>query len=203
MNVYFSKGRYVKTLSTGEAAFVAEVSTQTVNQAIDRGEVETPSKRRCRELGMPEVLYLRLRRDLSEVLVKPARQALYQALRAEAREKDELGTFRVRYEVGPVQVEVGQALRDVSERLQRLEKAKAAIVIDEEIRGGEPVVKGTRIPVYMLADLADQGAGIRELLQDYPALSEETLNAALIFAETHPKRGRKPLTPPWRSKDPS
>jgi uncharacterized protein (DUF433 family) len=186
------------TLTTGEAAFVAEVSIRTVHQAIDRGEIQTPNKRRRRELGVPEVLYLRMRRDLSRVLVNPARKALYQALRAEAREKGELRTFRVLYEVGPVQVEVGPAVRDVAERLRQLEVARAAVVRDEQIRGGEPVVKGTRIPVHMLADLVGQGASTEELLADYPALSAETLSAALIFAETHPKRGRKPVTPPWR-----
>ena len=186
------------TLTTGEAAFVAEVSIRTVNQAIDRGEIQTPNKRRRRELGVPEVLYLRMRRDLSRVLVNPARKALYQALRAEAREKGELRTFRVLYEVGPVQVEVGPAVRDVAERLRQLEVARAAVVRDEQIRGGEPVVKGTRIPVHMLADLVGQGASTEELLADYPALSAETLSAALVFAETHPKRGRKPVTPPWR-----
>lgn len=186
------------TLTTGEAAFVAEVSIRTVNQAIDRGEIRTPNRRRRRELGVPEVLYLRMRRDLAGVLGNPARKVLYQAFQAEAKENEGLGTFRVLYEVGPVRVEVGQALRDVAERLRRLEEARASVVRDAETRGGEPVVKGTRIPVHMLADLVEQGASTEELLDDYPALSAETLSAALIFAKTHPKKGRKPVTPPWR-----
>jgi hypothetical protein len=47
-------------------------------------------------------------------------------------------------------------------------------------------------------EIVEQGASTEELLADYPAPSAETLSSALVFAETHPKRGRKPVTPPWR-----
>lgn len=185
-------------LSTKEAAFVAQVSTSTVHRAIDRDEVESGGSRRQRELGVPEVLYLRVRRELTSVLSKRARKQLYRSFRVEFSQKGNLGGFRRRFEVGPVHVEVGEAVRSVAERMGWLEEARRHVVEDEEVRGGEPVVRGTRIPVYLLAELTKQGATREELLEDYPVLSPEALESALVYAETHPRRGRKPKTPPWR-----
>jgi uncharacterized protein (DUF433 family) len=75
-------------------------------------------------------------------------------------------------------------------------ESPSVVVSDPEIRGGEPVVRGTRIPVHTLAELARQGAPRDELLEDYPSLTPETLDAALLYARMHPERDR-PRTPPW------
>lgn len=64
------------------------------------------------------------------------------------------------------------------------------------VRAGEPVVRGTRVPVHLLADLAVQGASRDELQADYPAVSADALRAALRYARLHPPRD--PLPPPWR-----
>ena len=56
------------------------------------------------------------------------------------------------------------------------------IARDPEICGGEPVVKGTRVPVRtILASLAE-GAWIDEILADFPTLKEEALRAVIAFA---------------------
>ena len=55
------------------------------------------------------------------------------------------------------------------------------IVCDPALRGGEPCIKGTRIPVSILvASLAEMS--IDELLKEYPQLSREDIQAALLFA---------------------
>jgi uncharacterized protein (DUF433 family) len=66
------------------------------------------------------------------------------------------------------------------------------ITIDPNIRAGEPVVRGTRIGVHALGDLARQGASTKELLEDHPALTRESLEAALAWDQLHPRRGRPP-----------
>lgn len=71
------------------------------------------------------------------------------------------------------------------------------VSIRRDVRAGEPVVRGTRVPVHMLADLADQGASREELLEDYPAVSSKALLAALRYACLHPDQ-TPPLPPPWR-----
>ncbi len=56
------------------------------------------------------------------------------------------------------------------------------IQIDPDIHHGEPCIRGTRIPVaVILANLAE-GLSVPALLQEYPALREEDIRAALAYA---------------------
>ena len=56
------------------------------------------------------------------------------------------------------------------------------IVRDPAIGGGEPVVRGTRVPVRtILASLAE-GAWIDEILADYPTLTEAHVRVVIAFA---------------------
>jgi len=62
------------------------------------------------------------------------------------------------------------------------------IVIDEKILGGKPVIKGTRIPVYLIVEMIANGLSIRDILKEYPELSEEDVKAALRYAASLLKR---------------
>jgi len=58
------------------------------------------------------------------------------------------------------------------------------IVQDPKICGGQPVMKGTRVPLRtVLASLA-QGSTVEELLREFPTLTEEAVRAAIAFAAT-------------------
>jgi uncharacterized protein (DUF433 family) len=58
------------------------------------------------------------------------------------------------------------------------------IARDATIRGGEPVVKGTRVTVRtILASLAE-GASTQELLDDFSTLTERAVRAVIAFAAT-------------------
>jgi uncharacterized protein (DUF433 family) len=76
------------------------------------------------------------------------------------------------------------------------------VVEDPEIRGGEPCIKGTRIGVYEIADMLDQGASEAEILEGYPSLKRYQLELAKTYAQAYPRRGRPPSHPwhqrPWR-----
>lgn len=55
------------------------------------------------------------------------------------------------------------------------------IVADPDLHHGEPCIKGTRIPVSILvASLADMS--LERLLQEYPQLTREDIQAALFYA---------------------
>lgn len=58
------------------------------------------------------------------------------------------------------------------------------IVRDARVVGGQPVFKGTRVPLRtVLASLAE-GATTAEILSDFPSLAEEDVRAAIAFAAT-------------------
>jgi len=56
------------------------------------------------------------------------------------------------------------------------------IVVDPNIMAGKPVIRGTRIPVDAILRRLEEGASIRDILEDYPNLKEEDIRAALIYA---------------------
>ncbi len=42
------------------------------------------------------------------------------------------------------------------------------ITIDKRMMGGQPVIKGTRVPIRTILHLLSQGCAIKEVLEDYP-----------------------------------
>jgi uncharacterized protein (DUF433 family) len=63
-----------------------------------------------------------------------------------------------------------------------MEEVMDRIVIDEEVLGGKPVIKGTRIPVYLIVELLGNGLTEKEVLLEYPTLTKEDIKAALLYA---------------------
>lgn len=47
------------------------------------------------------------------------------------------------------------------------------ITIDNDILGGQPVFKGTRVPVESLFDHLEAGVSLDEFLDDFPTVSKE------------------------------
>jgi uncharacterized protein (DUF433 family) len=56
------------------------------------------------------------------------------------------------------------------------------ISINPEIRFGKPCIKNTRIAVSDILQWLASGMSNTEILEDYPALKEEHIRTALMFA---------------------
>jgi uncharacterized protein (DUF433 family) len=61
------------------------------------------------------------------------------------------------------------------------QEIQARIVRDPEILKGKPVIRGTRIPVYVIIDLFWNGISEAEIVDDYPSLTLEDVRAALTY----------------------
>ena len=55
------------------------------------------------------------------------------------------------------------------------------IVVDENVRFGKPVIKGTRVPVDLIVGKLAGGMSMDQVLDEY-ALSREDVLAALAYA---------------------
>jgi uncharacterized protein (DUF433 family) len=56
------------------------------------------------------------------------------------------------------------------------------ITVDEDILGGQPVFRGTRVPVESLFDHLEAGVPLDEFLDDFPTVSKEQAIALLDVA---------------------
>lgn len=63
-----------------------------------------------------------------------------------------------------------------------MEELSKRIVIDPEILVGKPVIKGTRVPVYLIIELLGNGLSEAEVLKEYPQLKKDDIKAALLYA---------------------
>ena len=56
------------------------------------------------------------------------------------------------------------------------------ITFNKDVLCGKPLIRGLRISVEMILELLAKGATKDEILQDYPQLEPDDLQAALLYA---------------------
>ena len=56
------------------------------------------------------------------------------------------------------------------------------ITVDPKIMVGKPVIRGTRLSVQFIVGLLSQGASVEEILDEYNGLTQEDIQACLLFA---------------------
>ena len=61
-------------------------------------------------------------------------------------------------------------------------KVKDYINIDKDILSGNPVFKGTRVPIQSLFDHLEKGISIDEFLEDFPTVKKDQAIAVIEIA---------------------
>ena len=56
------------------------------------------------------------------------------------------------------------------------------IEVNPKILGGKPVIRGTRIPAYLILELLSAGYDFKRIVAAYPTLKEEDIKAAVEYA---------------------
>ena len=59
---------------------------------------------------------------------------------------------------------------------------KSRIVAKPDICGGEPIIKGTRIPVHIILSHLAAGDNTRTLLKNFPNITKDDIQACLEYA---------------------
>lgn len=192
-----------RTFTTSEAAAVTEQPLNRIQKFIDAGPIPkrhaTAGERSLRVLRDVDLLFVWVvSRAFPETdLDVHQKQVLYEQL-----ERTCTGACAVKSDqiaLSPfVTVRGLRSLsRELRARVARLERAHAMVHSDPDVRGGEPVIHGTRVPVHAVASMLEQGASAAEILDGYPSLTAEHLELAPIYARAVPRRGRPPKRP-WR-----
>ena len=56
------------------------------------------------------------------------------------------------------------------------------LTINPKILGGKPIIKGTRIPIYIILQMLRDGATFEKILQEYPKLTKDDIQAVLDYS---------------------
>lgn len=172
-----------RALTLSEAGYVLGRSTSGLNKAIDTGEIRVRQRKVGsiveRLLGPAELRFLRLADELDKDLTPTGRRRLYEALRNLSAD-----THLVR--LGELELDLARIDTDLKVRLDRLHGIRQKM---EMLQGRDAVIRGTRIPVHLIAALA-RTQTTDEILADFPSLDRAQVGAAIEYAKAYPKRGR-------------
>ncbi len=179
-------------LTLNEAGYVVGQSSTAINRAVDRGVIKARLQRRgngqLRRIGPAELRFLALAGAVEKDLTPTARRKVYEAIRR-------LPADAHRLEVGPMEFSLAEVDRSIAERLRRLVEVKALV---KEVAGADPVLRGTDVPTHVIAALA-RGQTTAEIIEDYPGLTPQQVEAAVEYAKVYPKPGRPlPTRSMWR-----
>lgn len=58
------------------------------------------------------------------------------------------------------------------------------ITRNPEVLGGKPIVRGTRIAVELIEDWVASGQTSAQIVDDYPSLTLDDVEVALVYSET-------------------
>ena len=147
-----------------------------------------------RLLDARALVSLAVEQRLADRIAPELRRKLFDALALEPRNV-------VSLEGGLLKIDLREPRRDLAVSLRELRRVRRLVVCDPEIMGGDPVFRGTRVPVHLIAELVAQGAVETELRGDYPRLTAAMIRLAQLYAAAYPLRGR-PRQQPWHDQRP-
>lgn len=180
-----------------EAAVLTQLPLKAVNNAIDKKIIAAIAGSRgghtTRLLDLRALISLTLERRVPGFLPE-LRREIFNAL------GDPPGNI-LSIDNGFIKIDLREPRRELAAALRALRRARQLVVSDPDIMGGDPVFKGTRIPVNLIATLMAAGETEADLAASYPRLSAEMIRLAPIYAAAYPRRGR-PRRQPWHQHPP-
>ena len=181
-----------------EVAALSGATKASVEKAIEE-KVLAPHRarrggRERRVLPAFAVAYSKIVRSLKYRMDLPMKRRL--ASKLLGTEAADLASLR--FELEPaVEMDVGRLVGDAMVRAETYGAARDRLIVeDPEVLGGTAVLRGTRLSVYSIGARLADGDAVEDLIADYPDLSPEAIEAAVIYAATHPLVGR-PGGRPW------
>lgn len=166
-----------------EAAALSEIAVKSVHNAIDKRIIAAHLGRAGRELTVEDLLRLKLWYGVGSILSAERRKHLFDTI----DQNPDADTVRADdYLI----VDVARAREQLAARAEALREAEQKIEAVKGVVGGEPVFKGTRVPVRMIAAMKQQGASTAEIVEGYPSITTRMVELAEIWTAAHPARGR-------------
>jgi uncharacterized protein (DUF433 family) len=191
-----------KLFTRAEAAVLAQMPTRVVEKAIEDGVIEVHkaaaygSARKRRLLSAEGVYYIVLLKKCEVHFSKDVKLRLWKHFKSTSSDR----LLAVEWKLSPgFKIKPGDVLRPTVKRVSRYSKARDRwIRVDENIKGGTPVIRGTRMSVYSIAGRVAHGETIDDILSENLDLKREALETAVAYANANPLVGR-PGGRPWQA----
>ncbi len=185
--------------SVNEAAAIAEVSPDTIRTALEKKSITPSHKHKTGkavryQFSVGDVLLVKALAEFPFPLGKRDKQSLARIL-ARGDKKAAHWSLQgadVVYRSGEVKIwmDCKPFRHTVAKNLAAYRWGRRRIVSSPELLGGEPVFRGTRIPIQHVASLFRKGVAEQEVAEDFPTLSARDLAYARLFARFGEKPGR-------------
>ncbi len=174
----------VPSYTVAQASVITGVPQKQINQYLDRElKFLAAIGAGFRAVRVSGLALLRLNHDLSSTLTVDTRLLVIEQVMADPRIK------YVSIPDGRVTVRADVSRSAVATGLAKWRQVKELVSSNNEVMSGEPCLKGTRASVYLVSDLF-KSCGRDEALDTYPNLSERQIDAAVMYAEMFPRKGR-------------
>jgi uncharacterized protein (DUF433 family) len=173
-----------------ETAVLADVDVKTVHNVIEDvlPEIAGPA----RTLSATDAVIVKLATSLTPYLTREAKRRFAHEIRH--------APHRRQVSLDVLGLDVARFRAFVAERMQLLRTLRHLATTEEGILGGEPVFRGTRVPVAMIAAMVEAGEAVADIRAGYPQLGESQIALAPLWVKTYPRRGR-PRPRPWAEAD--
>lgn len=192
----------LEDLTIKEAAHLAGVAPRRIEKDCEEGIVPRRKsklwmrKTMAAHVPMHAVAYARAMQSLDGIkMEKKSKRLVWKFLRSSKTTK--FGSL----ELSPgLTLHLEPLVTEVWDRTRvYLETRYEHLAVDPDILGGEPILKGTRITCQSVLGRIEGGETLGDLVEDYPEISKEAFEVALVYAKAHPPRGRPSAGKPWRN----
>ena len=183
-------------ISRNEAAKLSGASSAAVNKAIEQKAVRTKKLRSGSAIDARDVGALLIFAALPFRLSVTLKRTVAAWVReAGAGSELALSDAVIVRKSEAVDEAIRRALRYVDLRERFLE-------VNAEVQGGEPVIRGTRVPIRGLAKQVEAGETMDVLREEYDYIDPAAFEFAVIWANANPRRGRRTATEEGRARAP-
>jgi len=189
-------------IPTAEAAFIAGLSDRQMNRVVDEHlmpELLFERQGNVRRFTRLSAAFAKFYFDDANWLIASARRRVLDELTDRVTQLQHMNVVlaltalpEMSWKVANVTVEVDVApyIAEVFARVKELDRAGALVTTGPDIMGGAAVFAGTRVPIDIVLGSMAAGIEMDRLVASYPFLTDAHVQAARIYDQVHPRRGR-------------
>jgi uncharacterized protein (DUF433 family) len=188
-----------------EAAYIGGVSLREMNRLVDEDLVPKSLvllEGGTRRFSRLAAAYARFFRQTEDSLQATARKQVMAELtdRVDQLTIKREQVLALRFQPGEMnwkvvfklglQVDVTIFVVEAIQRANEVDSAETLVSQSPDVMGGQPCFAGTRVPIENILASLDAGVDKRRLIASYPFLNDAHIEAAQVYRQVHPRRGR-------------